>query len=75
MQDILSLDILIPLLVGVGLEWAEEVFPEVVEEVASLEGDVGGEDLAWGEVGGAVEGGGDLALDLDWRFHMGHILT
>ena len=37
----------------------------VVEGVASLEGDVGGGDLAWGEVEVAVEAGGDLALDLD----------
>jgi len=44
-------------------------------EVASLEGDVAGGDLAWGEVEVVVEGGGDLALDLDWEFHMGHILT
>ena len=63
MQGILCPDILILFLDGVGLEWAEEVSPGVVEEVASLEGDVDGGDLASGEVG--VADGGDLALDLD----------
>ena len=37
----------------------------VVYGAASLDGAVGGGDLAWGEVEVAVEAGGDLALDLD----------
>jgi hypothetical protein len=51
------------------------VTPGVVEGVASLEGDSGGEDLVWEEGEAAVEAGGDLALDLYGEFHMGHILT
>ena len=70
MLAILFQGILIPSLVGVGLEWVEVVSLGVGEEVASLVG-----DAALGEVEVAVEDGGDLALDLDGGFHMGHILT
>ena len=69
MLAILFPGILIPSLVGVGLEWVEVVSPGVGEEAASLVG-----DAASGEAEVAVEDGGDLALDLDGGFHMGHFL-